>query len=85
MRIAIGGRPKHRPAYQLADRIQCRKCGKQGSEGCEECPAKMIYDEWDAMVKETYRAEYAAICENRRENVIQAIDRQRKGKQRRRN
>ena len=31
MRITIGGPPKHKPAYQLADRVKCRECGKQGS------------------------------------------------------
>ena len=74
MRITIGGPPRHKPAYQLADRVKCRECGKQGSADCEDCPAK-----------KTYWAEYAAICENRREKIIQAIDRQRQGKQKRRN
>ncbi len=85
MRITIGGPPKHKPAYQLADRVKCRECGKQGSADCEDCPAKMIYDELDEISKKTYWAEYAAICENRREKIIQAIDRQRQGKQKRRN
>ena len=74
-----------KPAYQLADRVKCRECGKQGSADCEDCPAKMIYDELDEISKRTYWAEYAAICENRREKIIQAIDRQRQGKQKRRN
>ena len=85
MRITIGGPPKHKPAYQLADRIKCRECGKTGSEACEDCPAKMIYDVLDEIAQRTYWAEYAAICENRREKIIQAIDRQRKGGQKRRN
>lgn len=85
MRITIGGPPRHKPAYQLADRVKCRECGKQGSADCEDCPAKMIYDELDETSKKTYWAEYAAICENRREKIIQAIDRQRQGKQKRRN
>ena len=43
MRITIGGPPRHKPAYQLADRVKCRECGKQGSADCEDCPAKMIW------------------------------------------
>ena len=44
MRITIGGPPKHKPAYQLADRVKCRECVKLGSADCEDCPAKIIYD-----------------------------------------
>ena len=51
MRITIGGPPRHKPAYQLADRVKCRECGKQGSADCEDCPAKMIYDELDEISK----------------------------------
>ena len=26
MRVTIGGPPRHKPAYQLADRVKCREC-----------------------------------------------------------
>ena len=40
MRITIGGPPKHKPAYQLADRVKCRECGKHGERSLRGLPGQ---------------------------------------------
>lgn len=58
-------------------------CPKKNSTSCEDCPAKIAYDIADELAEKQYYKEYRAICDNCREKVNRAINRQRKERTRR--
>ena len=58
-RINIGRKASlKKDARMVTDRTVCKKCGKQGSDECLTCPAKLIYDVNDDILRDTYYREY---------------------------